>query len=242
MSFLVPSVLWGLIAATIPLLIHLFSIRRTQTVDFSSIQFIKELEHETIRRLKIRQLILLILRTLAIVLIVLSFARPVKLGYFPVGSSQSTQMIFLVDNSASMSASNEDDKLLLTMAKEKVKEILKTVEGEMHLQLWQTNPLKRIFSGEFNSVDVVAGYLESIHESAGDDELWNAIEAAISDNVKTRIVVEGEEDLATLAAISLANLGAKVIYGMPDKGMVVVDVNQRSKKRANSFLERMLVK
>ena len=60
--------------------------------------------------------------------------------------------------------------------------------------------------------------------------------------VKTRIVVEGEEDLATLAAISLANLGAKVIYGMPDKGMVVVDVNQRSKKRANSFLERMLVK
>jgi uncharacterized protein (UPF0218 family) len=45
-----------------------------------------------------------------------------------------------------------------------------------------------------------------------------------------------------LAAISLADLGAKVIYGMPDKGMVVVDVNQRSKKRANSFLERMLVK
>ena len=188
MSFLVPSVLWGLIAATIPLLIHLFSIRRTQTVDFSSIRFIKELEHETIRRLKIRQLILLILRTLAIVLIVLSFARPVKLGYFPVGSSQSTQMIFLVDNSASMSASNEDDKLLLTMAKEKVKEILKTVEGEMHLQLWQTNPLKRIFSGEFNSVDVVAGYLESIHESAGDDELWNAI-----DSILIRSAWEAEE-------------------------------------------------
>ena len=74
------------------------------------------------------------------------------------------------------------------------------------------------------------------------DELWNAIEVAISDNIRTRIVVQGEEDLATLAAISLADMGAKVIYGMPDKGMVVVDVNQRSKKRANSFLERMLVK
>ena len=53
--------------------------------------------------------------------------------------------------------------------------------------------------------------------------------------------MKGEEDLATLAVISMIKLGAKVIYGMPDKGMVVVDVNQQEKKRANSFLKRMLV-
>ncbi|HIM86328.1 MAG TPA: DUF359 domain-containing protein [Candidatus Poseidoniales archaeon] len=100
-------------------------------------------------------------------------------------------------------------------------------------------------SSEQRSImDQIGEKIVNVNNNAGtiSDELWNAIEAAISDNVKTRIVVEGEEDLATLAAISLANLGAKVIYGMPDKGMVVVDVNQRSKKRANSFLERMLVK
>lgn len=100
-------------------------------------------------------------------------------------------------------------------------------------------------SSEQSSVmDQIGEKIVNVNNNAGtiSDELWNAIETAISDNVKTRIIVEGEEDLATLAAISLANLGAKVIYGMPDKGMVVVDVNQRSKKRANSFLERMLVK
>ena len=93
-------------------------------------------------------------------------------------------------------------------------------------------------------MDQIGEKIVNVNNNAGtiSDELWNAIKVAISDNVKTRIVVEGEEDLATLAAISLADLGAKVIYGMPDKGMVVVDVNQRSKKRANSFLERMLVK
>ena len=73
------------------------------------------------------------------------------------------------------------------------------------------------------------------------DELWNAIELAISKPKSTKIVVKGEEDLATLAVISMVKLGAKVIYGMPDKGMVVVDVNQQEKKRANSFLKRMLV-
>ena len=95
-----------------------------------------------------------------------------------------------------------------------------------------------------NIMNQIGKKIVNINNNAGtiSDELWNAIKIAISDNVKTRIVVEGEEDLATLAAISLANLGAKVIYGMPDKGMVVVDVNQRSKKKANDFLERMLVK
>ena len=72
-------------------------------------------------------------------------------------------------------------------------------------------------------------------------ELWNSIEKALRNNLNTKILVEGEEDLATLAVISMANFGAKVIYGMPDRGMVVVDVNQQEKMRADSFLKRMLV-
>jgi hypothetical protein len=100
-------------------------------------------------------------------------------------------------------------------------------------------------SAEQRSImDQIGEKIVNVNNNAGtiSDELWNAIKVAISDNVKTRIVVEGEEDLATLAAISLADLGAKVIYGMPDKGMVVVDVNQQTKERANNFLEKMLVR
>ena len=73
------------------------------------------------------------------------------------------------------------------------------------------------------------------------NELWGAIDKVINNHINTKIVVNGEEDLATLAVISMVNIGAKVIYGMPDKGMVVVDVNQQEKMRANSFLKRMLV-
>tara|TARA_Y100000996_G_scaffold181222_1_gene141665 strand:- start:216 stop:716 length:501 start_codon:yes stop_codon:yes gene_type:complete len=74
------------------------------------------------------------------------------------------------------------------------------------------------------------------------EELWNTIEDALGNEKSTKIIVDGEEDLATLAVISLSKIGAKVIYGMPDRGMVVVDVNQQAKKRANDFLNRMLVK
>jgi len=73
-------------------------------------------------------------------------------------------------------------------------------------------------------------------------ELWKAIKNAIGSKKSVRIEVEGEEDLASLAAISLSKIGTKVIYGMPDRGMVVVDVDQQSKMRVNALLERMLVK
>ena len=72
--------------------------------------------------------------------------------------------------------------------------------------------------------------------------LYFEIKNAIESKIITKIIVNGEEDLATLPVIKHSKIGAKVIYGMPDKGMVVVDVNQQAKERANKLLERMLVK
>ena len=72
------------------------------------------------------------------------------------------------------------------------------------------------------------------------DNIFKSLKKKYENN--TKIIVDGEEDLATLAVISLSKIGAKVIYGMPDRGMVVVDVDQQAKKRANDFLNRMLVK
>ena len=97
----------------------------------------------------------------------------------------------------------------------------------------QMNVIKKI---DCNTVQVInkAGTIS--------EELYDEIERAIINGEKTMIVVDGEEDLATLPVIIHSQLGAKVIYGMPDKGMVVVDVNQQTKERANKLLERMLVK
>ena len=72
-------------------------------------------------------------------------------------------------------------------------------------------------------------------------QLYSEIKNAIKSEIMTKIIVNGEEDLATLPVIKHSKIGAKVIYGMPDKGMVVVDVNQQAKERANKLLERMLV-
>jgi len=113
MTFLNPLVLFGLIAATIPIILHLLNLRKLRTIEFSTLTFLKELQKSKMRRMKIRQIILLILRTLLIILVVLAFARPALRGYLTsgIGSHAKTTVIIILDDSFSMDVSDEHGQL-----------------------------------------------------------------------------------------------------------------------------------
>jgi uncharacterized protein (UPF0218 family) len=70
-------------------------------------------------------------------------------------------------------------------------------------------------------------------------ELWRAVRDALDSEGKVKIEVSGEEDLAALPAIVNAPEGAQVIYGIPNKGMMVVDVNNESRALAAAAVKRM---
>jgi hypothetical protein len=109
MTFLNPFVLFGLAAAAIPVLLHLLNLRKLRTVEFSSVRFLKELQKTSMRRLRIRQILLLILRTLLIVAVVMAFSRPalrIQLGGFGAPGASST-MIIILDDSPSMNFHDE---------------------------------------------------------------------------------------------------------------------------------------
>ena len=114
MTFLNPLALFGLLAAALPLLLHLLNLRKLRTVEFSTLAFLKELQKTRIRRLKLRQILLLILRTLIVLLIVLAFARPTLRGSVTgaIGSHARTSAVFVIDDSYSMTVSNERGELL----------------------------------------------------------------------------------------------------------------------------------
>jgi hypothetical protein len=109
MTFLNPIVLFGLAAAAIPIVIHLLNLRKLKTVEFSTLRFLKELQRTSIRRLKIRQWLLLLLRTLLVVFLVLAFSRPAIRGSLAgLGSTEaSTGMVIVLDDSPSMGIRNE---------------------------------------------------------------------------------------------------------------------------------------
>lgn len=105
MTFLNPLVLIGLVAAAIPILIHLLQLKKLRQVEFSSIKFLKEIQHASAKRVKLRDYLLLLLRTLAIASLVLAFSRPAIKGF--LSSDSKTASVVIVDDSPSTTARNE---------------------------------------------------------------------------------------------------------------------------------------
>ena len=79
MKFLYPQFLWALFAIAIPIIIHLFNFRRFKRVYFSNVALLKQVDLETKKSSKVRHLLVLLARILAITCLVLAFAQP----YFP---------------------------------------------------------------------------------------------------------------------------------------------------------------
>jgi hypothetical protein len=116
MTFLNPFVLFGLAAASLPVLFHLFARRRSRRVEFSSLRFLQKLEKTSMRAVKLRQWLLLLIRTLLIACLVMAFARPALRGYlgsFFGASHANSSVVYLIDNSASMTRSDESGALLV---------------------------------------------------------------------------------------------------------------------------------
>ena len=74
------------------------------------------------------------------------------------------------------------------------------------------------------------------------EELLQEIQKAMGSNKPVQIFVKGEEDLAALPAIAMAPISSVIIYGLPDKGAVLVRVTENKKKEIQSLLDRMKCK
>ena len=66
-----------------------------------------------------------------------------------------------------------------------------------------------------------------------------AVKEAIGRKENTKILVDGEEDLAALVCIALAPQGSCVVYGYPGKGVVLVKIDQEAITIARSLISRM---
>jgi hypothetical protein len=98
MIFLNPAILFGLLAASIPVLIHLLNLRKLKKIEFSTLAFLKELQKNKIRKVKIKQWLLLALRVLVILFLVTAFARPTLKGIAIGGTLRKDNCCFHADD------------------------------------------------------------------------------------------------------------------------------------------------
>ncbi|ODS36356.1 hypothetical protein BEH94_00710 [Candidatus Altiarchaeales archaeon WOR_SM1_SCG] len=70
-------------------------------------------------------------------------------------------------------------------------------------------------------------------------ELFDALSSALKSESNFKIVVDGEEDLAALAAITVAPKNSIVFYGQPGEGLVKVCVDEKIKGEVEGIMKRM---
>jgi hypothetical protein len=102
-SFINMAMLLGLLGIALPFLVHLLSRRKFDIVEWGAMQFL-ELSQKTRRRLRLEELLLLLLRMGLIALIALALARPWLSGgiFSQLVSNQARDVVFVVDGSYSM--------------------------------------------------------------------------------------------------------------------------------------------
>ena len=177
MNFIAPEFLYALGFLAIPILIHLFNFRRYKTVQFSQVRFLKSIKKQTQSTSRLKHLIVLACRCLALAALVFAFAQPYLIDNKSVEVSGKKGVVVYIDNSFSMQASAEVGSLLddsknkaITIAnayKESDKFQLHTNQFNANEQRWLNreafiDQLQKVdFSANFRTIDAIANRLNS---------------------------------------------------------------------------------
>lgn len=183
LNFLNTAVLAALAAAILPFVLHLFSRRKVRVVPFSSVAFLKAMQRRQVRAIKIKQVLLLIVRTLILLAVVLAFARPATRGGY-LGSHAAVSAVIILDNSASMGLSVKDGRLF-DLAVRRADDILAQM-------------------GQEDEAAVVATVEEA---AAGTARFGNA--AAARNILKTITLTDGRADLTRTYAQAATLIGTR---------------------------------
>ena len=110
MQFKHPEILYFLFLLVIPILVHLFQLRRFKKEYFTNVRFLKALSIQTRKSSKIKKWLLLATRILLLTFIIIAFAQP----FFKAKDSKnsSNEMYIVLDNSFSMQAKGQKGELL----------------------------------------------------------------------------------------------------------------------------------
>ncbi len=170
--------------ALIPILIHFFNRKKSRLVPFGSITFLRSLQNQKIKRLKIRQVLLLILRTLSLILLVIAFARPLIRwdGNGNIEAHSPTSAILILDNSESTSYRSDKGRVLDRITS-KATEILDYLREGDEATILTTSGAKRMgFTGRWAELKAFAK--EAVTETEMSFE-WNSIFEEVDNVLKT---------------------------------------------------------
>jgi len=124
-TFAAPAMLWGALAAAGPVVVHLVLRTKSQRVALPTVRFVAKMQRATQARQRLKHLLLLLLRTLAILLLVGALARPtLETSALSTGTRGPVEAVICLDDSASM-AYRSQNRTRFDVARDMVVELLR---------------------------------------------------------------------------------------------------------------------
>lgn len=119
---------WGL-AASVPILIHLFSRQRYQKLPWAAMEFLRRAFKKTRRRVRLEHLLILLLRVLALLLLALALAEPLRDVASLLGGER-RELVLILDDSFSMAVEEPDGSTPFTRARAKAVALVNELRGD----------------------------------------------------------------------------------------------------------------
>ena len=130
LAFLNPLFLFGLTAGILPILIHRLTEKKAIPKKFSAVRLLLESQKVMAKPQRLKHLLLLALRVLAVMILVLMMARPVMTRQSLLSPADSGAKILILDNSLSMGYREERGERY-ELAKRAAKEVLEGLRGQV---------------------------------------------------------------------------------------------------------------
>ena len=225
MQFKHPEILYFLFFLVIPILVHLFQLRRFKKEYFTNVRFLKELSIQTRKSSKIKKWLLLATRILLLTFIIIAFAQP----FFKAKDTKnsSNEMYIVLDNSFSMQAKGQKGELL----KRAVQELLENTPENQTFSLI-TN------SETFWNTDIKSGRteLQNLKHSA----LPFQLESAMA-KIKSRKSAFNKDVVIITDAIGLESKQLKSIDSDFNTYFIIPEVEQKNNASIDSvFIHQTL--
>lgn len=149
--------MFALLALAIPVIIHLFNFRKFKKVYFTNVRFLQSIQQQTAHSKKLKNLLILATRMLAIFFLVMAFAQPYWSKNNESDKLNRNCVSIYIDNSFSMEAINTEGTLL-DEAKRRAKEITESYDLNTRYQLLTNN-----FNGEQQRLLSQPEFLEALN-------------------------------------------------------------------------------
>lgn len=179
LTLLHPAMMWAAAACAVPIAIHLLLRPRPRRQVFPAIRFLLQSHRESVRRHRLRHLLLLALRVFALLLLVLALARPIlRTSWLGTGAREPTAVVICIDDSASMNYRFSGETRLLRasrIASELVRDERRFPAGSTFLVLSSSRPGNGAWSAARSAI---VHEIESLSGSEGDRPLRSSIDEA----------------------------------------------------------------